>query len=207
MASAWLRKALEESRDLGFLGPGDLGPQIEHAEGFALTWEAAHPRPPTRLLDLGTGGGLPGLVLAERWRSPSVLLDSTARRTAFLLEVLARPGAPDEVDVVTSRAESAARRPELEGSFELVVARSFGRPAVTAECAARFTTLGGWLIVSEPPTEDPIERWPSGPLGELGWASRGRERQGAAFQVLEKVGETPDRYPRAVGRPAKRPLF
>ena len=101
---------------------------------------------------------------------------------------------------MTSRAESAARRPELEGSFELVVARSFGRPAVTAECAARFTTLGGWLIVSEPPTEDPIERWPSGPLAELGWASRGRERQGAAFQVLEKVAETPDRVP-AGGRP------
>ncbi len=207
MASAWLRRALEESRHLGFLGPGALDPQIEHAEGFALVWEGVHPRPPSRLLDLGTGGGLPGLVLAERWRSPSVLLDATVRRTAYLLEVLARPGAPGGVDVVTGRAEAAARRPGLEGSFELIVARSFGRPAVVAECAARFATVGGWLIVSEPPVEDSVERWPIGPLAELGWAPRGRERQGAAFQVLEKVAETPDQYPRAVGRPAKRPLF
>jgi 16S rRNA (guanine527-N7)-methyltransferase len=207
VASAWLLRALEDSRDRGFLGPGDLGPQVEHALGFALAWEGSHRRPPTRLLDLGTGGGLPGLVLAERWHSPAVLLDATARRTAFLRDALERPGAPEGVEVVTERAEVAARSPGLEESVELVVARSFGPPAVTAECAARFASIGGWLIVAEPPDAQPAERWPEGPLAALGWAARGPQRHGAAFEVLEKVGPTPDRFPRAVGRPAKRPLF
>jgi 16S rRNA (guanine527-N7)-methyltransferase len=207
VASAWLRRALEESRDRGFLGPGDLDPQLEHARGFALAWEGSHPRPPARFLDLGAGGGLPGLVLAERWRSPAVLLDATTRRTAFLREVLDRPGAPEGVEVVTGRAEVAARSQGLEESVELVVARSFGPPAVTAECAARFVAVGGWMIVSEPPDVRADERWPNAALAELGWAPRGPQRHGAAFEVLEKVARTPDRYPRAVGRPAKRPLF
>lgn len=207
MATDWLLGALDESRRRGFLGPGAIEPQIQHSEGFALTWEGSHPEPPARLLDLGSGGGLPGLVLAERWGSPVVLLDSTARRTAFLREILARPGAPGDVAVVTARAEDAARDVGLEGSFGLVTARSFGSPAATAECASRFCVLGGWLVVAEPPDAETAGRWPADPLEGLGWAPRGLERHGAGYQVLVKVGETPSGIPRAVGRPAKRPLF
>lgn len=207
MASDWLLGALEEARERGYLGPGPIGPQVLHAEGFAASWESLSHAPPARFLDLGAGGGLPGLVLADRWDSPAVLLDSVAQRTGFLIQVLGRDGAPTHVEVVTGRAENVARIPEFERTFDLVVARSFGAPAVTAECAARFVDVGGWLIVAEPPRPDEAIRWPRKPLEALGWRPHAAVRHGAAFQILRKVADTPEEYPRAVGRPAKRPLY
>ncbi len=159
------------------------------------------------MLDLGSGGGLPGLVLAMRWTCPTVLLDSMIKRTDFLREVLATPDGPRDIEVITERAESAARRPDLAESFDLVVARSFGPPAVTAECAARFLTLEGMLIVSEPPEDAGDARWPAKGLQSLGLTNHGRRRYGASFQILEKSAPTPAEFPRPIGVPGKRPLF
>jgi len=205
--TAWLPRALEESRARGFLGPGAIEPQIQHAEGFALCWEDRHHAPPSAFLDLGSGGGLPGLVLLERWRCRAVLLDSMERRARFLREVLAWPDAPLEGEVLQGRAEQLARDATLTESFDLVTARSFGSPAVTAECGARFLKVGGALIVSEPPKEEAESRWSSAGLAKMGLRALGRVRHGAAFEVIEKIAETPDQYPRAVGVPAKSPLF
>jgi 16S rRNA (guanine527-N7)-methyltransferase len=205
--SDWLSRALEESRARGFLGPQAIEPQIAHASGFAQCWGAFQTTPPSSLLDLGSGGGLPGLVLLEHWRCRTVLLDSMMKRSSFLREVLAWPDAPLGGEVVTARAEEAARWPELDDEFDLVTARSFGSPAVTAECAARFLKVGGVLIVSEPPTESTVERWKRAGLTRLGLVDRGRVRFGAAFEVLVKESATPGDYPRSSGTPKKHPLF
>ncbi len=178
-----------------------------HASGFVRCWEAFKPTPPRALLDLGSGGGLPGLVLLDHWKYRSVLLDSMAKRSSFLREVLAWPDAPVGGEVVLARAEEAARWPELEDQFDLVTARSFGSPAVTAECAARFLKLGGVLIVSEPPTESAEVRWKSAGLAKLGLVAQGRIRYGAAYEVVIKEKPTPREYPRASGTPKKHPLF
>jgi len=203
----WLVRALEASRALGFLGPASLEAQVLHAEGFARCWESRHSAPPTNLLDLGTGGGLPGLVLLDRWHVPTVLLDSMERRCRFLQDVFAGPGAPSEVEIVHARAEDAARDPSFEGRFALVTARSFGSPSVTAECAARFMIVGGVLVVSEPPQERSARRWQAERLSELGLSDEGRQQFEAGYEVLTKVGVTDPRYPRASGTPKKRPLF
>ena len=202
----WLLRALEESRARGFLGPGAIETQIEHARGFALCWEEFSPSPPAHLLDLGSGGGLPGLVLVERWECETVLVDSMQKRMNFLHETLGWPGAPEKVTVITGRAEVIAREPGWESVFSLVTARSFGLPAVVAECATRFLRLGGSLIVSEPPEDDP-RRWNSEILEEMGLRDDGRVRHGAAFRRLTKIAETPQNLPRGVGVPSKRPLF
>lgn len=206
MTNDWLLRALEESRARGFLGPGAVEPQIEHATGFAQCWEEIFSHSPGNLLDLGSGGGLPGLVLVQRWDCRTVLLDSMVKRMNFLREVLTWPGAPDDVEVITARAESVARDPALEVSFNLVTARSFGPPAVVAECATRFLCLGGALVVSEPP-EDDHQRWESNVLETIGFEDQGRVRHGAAYRVLIKVAPTPEELPRDVGVPGKRPLF
>ena len=205
--SDWLPRALEESRARGFLGPQPIEPQILHAQGFALCWEALRPTPPSDLLDLGSGGGLPGLVLLDRWRCHEVFLDSMGKRSNFLKEVLAWPGAPETGKVIIARAEEAARWPELEGKFDLVTARSFGPPAVTAECAVRFLKVGGVLIVSEPPSERSAERWSEKGLGLLGLVAQGRSRYGTAYEVLVKEKSTSRDYPRPSGTPKKKPLF
>jgi 16S rRNA (guanine527-N7)-methyltransferase len=188
------------------LGPQPIEPQIAHAEGFALCWEAIRPTPPAAFLDLGSGGGLPGLVLLERWRCRAVFLDSMTKRSKFLEEVLEWTNAPAG-EVITARAEEAARWPELEGAFDLVTARSFGPPSVTAECAVRFLKVGGVLVVSEPPNDAENDRWNPSGLGQLGLRDLGRSRYGTAYEVLVKEQPTKMEYPRASGTPKKRPLF
>ena len=207
MTSNWLHRALEESRARGHLGPGDLGRQLQHALGFATSWDSVRSEPPTSFLDLGSGGGLPGLVLLEKWDVPGVLVDSMYKRTEFLIESLEWEDAPSHGQVVTGRAEDVARMPEFEGHFELVTSRSFGPPSVTAECGVRFLSLGGLLIVSEPPRPVEATRWPVEHLKSLGLRSLGVPDLEYSFHILEKISLTTEEYPRRVGTPAKRPLF
>jgi 16S rRNA (guanine527-N7)-methyltransferase len=146
-------------------------------------------------------------VLLEHWKCRTVLIDSMVKRSTFLREVLGWSDAPEGGEVIMARVEEAARWPELEDQFDLVTARSFGPPAVTAECAARFLKTGGVLIVSEPPTAGDEERWSAQGLARLGFLDRGRTRFGAAFEVLVKTEPTPAEFPRASGTPKKHPLF
>lgn len=207
MTSQWLYRALEESRARGFLGPVAIETQIEHASGFRHVWDDITPTPPAQFLDLGSGGGLPGLVLFEYWGVPATFVDSMVKRTSFLEETMQWEGAPSGGMVLNGRAEQLSRDHDLEGQFPLVTARSFGPPAVTAECAVRFLAIEGVLIVSEPPNDDDPDRWNPSALGQLGLRSEGRVRHGAAYQILRKIRPTPERYPREIGIPGKSPLF
>ncbi|MEY2423304.1 MAG: rRNA (guanine527-N7)-methyltransferase [Acidimicrobiaceae bacterium] len=190
---------LERAKRLGFLGPGPVEEHLQHAAAFASAVAA-----PDLALDLGSGGGIPGLALAVRWPdSRWVLLDANARRTSFLESAVGELGLADRMTVVADRAERSARDDRWRGTFTLVVARSFGPPAVTAECASGFLHVGGRLLVSEPPADDP-NRWPPGPLVELGLIDHGRWGQ---IRVLEQAAPVSERYPRRVGVPAKRPLW
>ncbi len=205
MTSQWLTRALEESRARGFLGPGSIEPQIQHANGFVAAWNSRRPDPPATILDLGSGGGLPGLVLLETWAHPTTFLDSMEKRSNFLLEALAWDDVPSGGSVWRGRAEELARETRGDSRFSLVTARSFGPPAVTAECAVRFLEIGGLLIVSEPPDGD--DRWSDKGLDQLGLVSRGSFRDSAGYKVIEKIRATPLRFPRAIGIPGKSPLF
>lgn len=160
-----------------------------------------------RVLDLGSGGGVPGLVLAHTLPGLElVLLDAGSRRSRFLREAVAGLGLGHRIEVVEDRAESAARHPLWREAFDTVVARSFGPAGVTAECAVGFLRTGGWLVVSEPP-DGGGSRWPVDGLEELGFApATNREADGFGVARMEKV-RSDDRWPRRVGIPAKRPRF
>lgn len=199
---------LAEGQRRGLLGPAPLDAQIRHADGFlgAIVdtggWEGI-------AVDLGSGGGLPGLVLA--FRAPAsrwVLLDSRERAWRFLGEAVERLDLGARVDVVSERAEAAGRSAQLRGTAILVTARAFGPPATTAECAAPLLRPGGRLVVSNPPDVDVLERWPEASLGVLGMArAHVLVRGGFGFAVVSQVSACPERYPRRTGLPTKRPLF
>lgn len=204
MTTGLLPSLISEAQQLGFVGPGPAERAVAHARGFADGRVA----PPARFLDLGSGGGLPGLVLADVWPSASAtLLDANQRRCAFLAKAVDELGLTDRVSVVVARAEDAGRSSDLRGAFDLVVVRSFGPPAVTAECAAPFLSLGGLLVVSEPPGSD--DRWPADGLStlQLRPADRWATPLPAHFRSFVQVAPCPYRYPRRVGIPSKRPLF
>ena len=207
MTIEWLTRALEESRARGFLGPGEIAPHIEHSRGFQAAWSEYRSAPPTSLLDLGSGGGIPGVVLAEEWGCPTVLLDSMAKRCRSLEEYLEYPGAPTNISVRCGRAEELAREAEMDASFELLVMRSFGPPSAAAECAVRYVAVGGLIIVSEPPNPDTKSRWNEAGLAKLGLRLAGFVATTHHFVAIEKISPTPPLYPRENGIPGKRPIW
>jgi 16S rRNA (guanine527-N7)-methyltransferase len=202
--STTLIELLGVARDRGFLGPGDVAFHVEHARAFLSLLDRD-----ARVLDLGSGGGLPGLVLVvERPDLSLTMLDANGRRTAFLDEALATLDATDRVTVIRGRAEEAGRATHLRGAFDQVVSRSFGPPAVVAECAAPFLRVGGRLVVSEPQDADDMARWDPVGLTIVGMSLGPMVRQQpATLQVIEQTASCPERYPRRTGVPAKRPLF
>jgi 16S rRNA (guanine527-N7)-methyltransferase len=196
---------LEDARALGLLGPGPVARQVEHAAALARAIGAFN----GQLLDLGSGGGLPGLVLFSGWPGSSgVLLDAQRRRCDFLQRAIDALGLADRVEVRCGRAEELARDASLRARFDLVVARSFGPPAVTAECAAGFLRSGGSLVVTEPPESILEERWPADGLGRLGFGPALGMREGGTGAVRMRMsGVAADRWPRRDGVPGKRPLW
>jgi 16S rRNA (guanine527-N7)-methyltransferase len=207
-----LHELLTEARALGFLGPGPLEPQLLHAEGFAVIGRRLSPAGSPRLIDLGSGGGLPGLTVAMEWPGVTLdLLESNGRRAAFLRRAVEALALGDRVSVLEERAEVGGRLPALRAGFDGVLARSFGRPAVVAECAAPFLKAGGWLVVSEPPLSEgrgeDDTRWPPDPLRQLGLEPAEVVRERFQYRVLHQVEPCPERYPRRNGVPAKKPLF
>ncbi|HET9601410.1 MAG TPA: RsmG family class I SAM-dependent methyltransferase [Acidimicrobiales bacterium] len=181
-----------EAQARGFLGADlDLDRAVAHAHGFCPPIVDAR-----RVLDLGSGGGLPGLVVAAALPGSGVtLLDASVRRTDWLRRAVNRLGWSDRVAVVTGRAEVLAHEPRWRGSQDAVVARSFAPALITAECAAPLLRPGGRLVVSEPPSPRHPGRWPDGALAGVGltvvpWHD-------AAYAVLARTLPCPDIVPRA----------
>jgi 16S rRNA (guanine527-N7)-methyltransferase len=208
-AGATLRRVLLDARDIGLLGNDDPQRHLDHAAAFV---EAAAsrlgPDGPEAFLDLGTGAGVPGLPLALAWPTARVVfVDAGQKRCAFVAEAVARLGIGRRAEVRCGRAEALGRDPQLRAAFPLVVARSFGPPALTAELGTPFLRVGGLLAVSEPPEPDPT-RWPAEGLAELGCGPADVVR-GAAYGValVERRTPVPERYPRRTGIPGKRPLW
>jgi 16S rRNA (guanine527-N7)-methyltransferase len=191
---------LERARELGFLGPGPVQDHVEHTAAFLGALAAVT----GTVVDLGSGGGVPGLVIAvARPDLTLVLVEATAKRCRFLEAAVRTLGI--DATVVEGRAEVIGHG-SRRGTADAVVARSFGSPAATAECAAPLLRPGGLLIVSEPPDSDGT-RWPASGVALLGLEVEARSPAPPTVQVLRQVSACPAPFPRRDGLPAKRPLF
>ena len=198
-----LEDVLERAHRLGFLGPGPIDPHVDHARAFARALTI----PPVRAADLGSGGGIPALVLALGWPdSRWTLIESRERRAVFLGEALSELGLAGRAEVLHRRAEDVGADPEHRGGYDLVTARSFGPPATTAECAAGLLRVGGTLLVSEPP-EPRLNRWPKGPLARLGLVPTRTIEGPPRLQVLRQDAPCADEFPRRSGRSKRQPLW
>lgn len=200
-----LEAVLAEAQARGWIGKAPLSETIAHAVGFAGCVDTA----PSLFLDLGSGGGVPGLVLALEWPSArGVLVETSAHRSEFLQAAVKRLNVDDRIEVLHERAELAARRPELRAHCDVVTARGFAIPPVTAECAAPLLKVGGLLAVSDPPQgERSVDRWPEEPLALLGLSPGSLVTSPFTYQLLEQTTLCPEKYPRRPGIPEKRSLY
>ncbi len=203
---------LAEARTLGFLGPGAIKAHVAHASVFAEALreglQAQAGDGIFQALDLGSGGGVPGLLLARwfpelRW----VLLDVHRRRTSFLTHAVAQLGWVPRVEVVRADAAEAARDRDLRGQCQVVTSRSFGPPASAAECGVGFLSVGGRLLVADPP-EAPVQRWPTRGLARLGLRDEGVHRSPAGtVRSLTLVRPVKEDFPRARRTMEQHPLW
>lgn len=216
---AGLLEVLERARRLGFTGAAPPEDHVAHALRFltafrSVTEDRGGVDPtaaPSEIgvsgplgVDLGSGAGLPGLVLALALpHSTWVLVEAMERRAGPLLDAVHHLDLADRVTVWRGRAEEFAREPGRRGAADLVTARGFASPGATAECAAPLLRPGGLLAVSEPPESDG-SRWPRRGLAEFGLAPVGVVE---GVMVCEAVETCSESYPRRVGTPAKRPRF
>lgn len=204
---AALIEVLRVAQDLGFIGPGPIEDQIKHGRAFAGPLAEAHPHP-ARIVDLGSGGGLPALVLGLLWPDARItMVESQARRADFLEEAVGRLHLQDRLTVKLARAEAVGRHPEHRGAYQVATARAFGPPAVVAECAAPLLEVEGVLVVSEPPSQPVRDRWPAAGLAQLGMGNLRSFEHPLRFVSIQQERLCPDRFPRRVGVPTKRPLF
>jgi 16S rRNA (guanine527-N7)-methyltransferase len=134
------------------LGAAPIPEVIAHSEAFVSALAAVS----GTVVDLGSGGGVPGLVIA--WRRPDldvVLVDRRTTRADHLRRLVARLGLGGHVTVVTAEARSL---PGLLGrAVDAVVARGFGPPSAVVRAARPILRAGGLLAVSEP--LDDADRW------------------------------------------------
>lgn len=209
---------LRDGQRQGFIGPGDLEGHVSHSLAFVEIVDRLsrdlEGLPEPVLVDLGTGGGLPGLVLARslpHWRT--VLVEGSTRRGAWLESAISALSLEARVSLLVRRAEDVGRQGDSRGVASVVTARAFGPPPVVAECAAPLLCVGGTLVVSEPPmdpsrSDSLTQRWPQGPLATLGLDSAVPiDVAGRAFVTIRSLEACPERYPRRAGIPAKRPLW
>ncbi len=154
-----VHRVLEEAQRLGFLGERDIDEVIDHARSFVDALDGVE----GTVADIGSGGGVPGFVIAhDRPDLRMVLVDRRAKRTDFLDRMVRRLRWSDRVSVICSDVEEVIG---ADHAINAVVARGFGPPSVTLSMASRLVRPRGRIVISEPPEG---ERWPEEMLAELG---------------------------------------
>lgn len=155
------------------------------------------------VVDVGSGGGSPGLPLAVARPELAFDLLEPARRKCDFLESVA-PSFPN-VRVVRARAENWGRK-DGRDAYAVVLARALAPQAVAAEWCLPLVRPGGLLVLyaGEPATG--LERVAEALAASPPRAVPVPETNSRTLLVFEKLGATPERFPRRPGLARKRPL-
>jgi 16S rRNA (guanine527-N7)-methyltransferase len=210
-------KQLETLLDLVAVEPASITAVRDPAAGVdghvadsLVALELERVRVASRIADLGSGGGFPGLVLAAALPGARLtLVDSVGRKCAFLERAAGELGL-DNVTVVNARAEEW--RAGL-GANDLVTVRAVASLPVLVEYASPLLEVGGALVAWKGRRDEAEEADGAAAAGLLAMdrpvAHRVDAFRGAAERHLYlslKVAPTPSGYPRRAGMARKRPI-
>lgn len=166
-----------------------------------------------RIMDLGSGGGIPGVVLAIAMPEATfTLLDATGKKVAFLRDCIDEIGLP-RTRAVHGRAEELAHQLEWRGAFDLVTARAVTSLSALLELGLPFVKVNGWLALPKGPEIDEELKIATkaasklgGSITEASFLPHVGSLVDTRLVLVRKVSPTPGRFPRRAGLPARAPL-
>lgn len=165
------------------------------------------------LIDVGTGAGFPGIPIKIAFpHIKVVLLDSLNKRIKFLNEIAAQLELAD-VTALHGRAEDYAKKEEYREKFDLCVSRAVANLSTLSEYCLPFVKKGGYFVSYKSADSDEEILNSKKAFEILGGKLERTDKftlpesdMGRALAVIEKVKDTPRKYPRKAGIPSREPL-
>lgn len=167
----------------------------------------------SKVLDLGTGGGLPGIPVKICMPNINLtLLDSNQRKSVFLESVVRELGL-ENVICMTGRAEEIGRQTIHREQYDYVISRAVAEMVVLAELALPLIKLGGRALlykgsrgICEAERAAKSIALCGGEIEQV-WSYTLETGEQRSLFMLAKNENTPAQYPRKAGRPSRKPLL
>ena len=166
-----------------------------------------------KVIDIGTGGGFPGMPLKiYKEDIEVVLLDSLNKRINYLNEVIKSLNLTD-ISAVHGRAEDFGQNKNYREKFDIAVSRAVASLNILSEYCLPFVKVGGYFISMKGQDVEEEIKESSKAISVLG----GRVEKKVdvtipnsdiihSLIIIKKIKETPTKYPRNAGKPKKNPL-
>ncbi len=165
------------------------------------------------VIDIGTGGGFPGIPLKIMKDNLNItLLDSLNKRITFLEEVIQQLGLKN-IQAIHGRAEELSRTKEYREKFSIAISRAVASLDTLSEYCLPFVKVGGYFIAMKGPDieeelklSDNAIKLLGGNVVETRLITLPNSDIVHSLIVIEKIRQTPKKYPRGGGKPRKNPL-
>lgn len=174
-----LKPVLSAAQKIGALSGAPIDQIISHA----LWFSKAIPRSAKRVIDLGSGAGVPGLIVAfDRPELELVLVDRRSGRTDSLTRAVMALDLGSRVSVRCSEIDDLVRDSNFSKQFDAAISRGLGPPLETLRLSRDLVKPGGVVIISEPPPAAQ-SRWNLDEVSNLGLEAPIRLGAVAMFHV------------------------
>ena len=165
-----------------------------------------------KIMDLGTGGGYPGLPLAMHYKDKEFTLVDSVNKKLNVINDICEKLEISNVSTVHGRAEDLAKEKDLRDSFDLVVSRAVAAMPTLVEYALPFVKPGGYFAAYKTSAAAEEISQASNAIKKLGGRlskifSAGTGDDEHIIVLVEKLVETPANFPRKAGEAKKNPIL